>query len=129
MRVVQRESTLSVFSVGTDCVQITWSHCNGPMWFEHGDTAELVRCRPGQAGAHLLKGLTPDTDYEISVYGIDGVRSLTARTLAAPSGPELYRFATLNDLHLGHDRFGALKTIREPHAGSALRCALSLIHI
>ena len=89
---------LEVFAVEPDAVQLSWGRL-GP-----GDIA--VQARPvsdgatdasivveadGGPGAVDLIGLTPDTDYVITV----GSRRLTTRTAPHPAGPELYRFMTL----------------------------------
>lgn len=63
----------------------------------------------GGPGAIDIEGLQPNTAYEITV-DVAGTRATcAARTLQPPLGEELYRFATISDMHLGSDHFGASK--------------------
>jgi 3',5'-cyclic-AMP phosphodiesterase len=81
-----------------------------------------TRSTSARPGAVTVEGLTPATDVEVR---LDGQRVARFSTLAPAPGRELFRFATVNDLHMGEDRFGVLRTIREPDAEepSANRCA------
>jgi 3',5'-cyclic-AMP phosphodiesterase len=64
--------------------------------------------------ALVVEGLPPDTELDIVV---GGRRAGSVRTLPAPPGPELFRFATIGDLHMGEGRtFGVLPTVRD-HGG------------
>lgn len=97
-----------------------------------GPGPSVVRraAHPGGPGAIELHGLLPDSAYEIAVSVGNTSRQLTARTLAPPPGPELHRFATISDLHLGSDHFGASKhmTDRSQHPDPfALRSASDAI--
>jgi 3',5'-cyclic-AMP phosphodiesterase len=112
---------LRVFAVEPDAVQVTWGRL--------GPGEVTVRCGPteveveadGGPGAVDLIGLTPDTQYTVEI----GARRLDVRTPAPPPGEELFRLATMSDLHLGLDHFGYFKTIREPGVEEPhpLRCA------
>jgi len=56
-------------------------------------------------------------------------RAGAVRTLSPPPGRELYRFATVNDVHIGERAFGFRRTIREtdavvPYPVRCLRAAL-----
>lgn len=63
----------------------------------------------GGPGALDIDGLSPDTTYQFSIE-VAGIRhTCAARTVNPPPGPELYRFATISDMHLGSDHFGAAK--------------------
>lgn len=73
----------------------------------------------GTAGTRLVRieGLAPDTEYEISIEAEGGAIAAPdryfpgrARTLPAPRGRTVARFATLNDLHFGEPRFGGMMT-------------------
>lgn len=64
---------------------------------------------PGGPGALDLDGLAPDTDYQITIEVAGAQQRCSARTVSPPPGPELYRFATISDMHLGSDHFGASK--------------------
>ena len=77
-------------------------------------------------GAVALAGLAPETSLEVRM---DDKPVGRFTTLAAPPGPEVFRFATVNDLHLGEEKFGLLGTIRErdPSVPSAERCARAAI--
>jgi len=64
----------------------------------------------------VIDGLPPATDLEIV---INGRRVGSVRTLPALPGPELFRFATIGDLHMGEGwTFGVLPTVRD-HGGPA----------
>jgi predicted phosphodiesterase len=82
----------------------------------------------GGPGALTINGLEPDRAHDISV---DGHLRSTVRTLTPPPGPELFRFATISDLHLGETSFGYFGTMRErpaplvPYSVRATRAALA----
>ncbi len=67
----------------------------------------------GGPGALDLEGLQPDTTYEITLEVAGTRRTCSARTISPPPGPELYRFATISDMHLGSDYFGASKRMAD----------------
>ncbi len=76
---------------------------------------ELRATSEGPAGTRLVRveGLAADAEHriEIEVTGAAGVEpdkyfSGRARTLPAPRGKRVARFASLNDLHFGEARFG-----------------------
>lgn len=82
-------------------------------------------------GALGIAGLEPGSTYDVCVRLAGGPRTKVAEatTLSPPPGRLLGRIATVNDIHVGDRRFGALGTIEdarplppgwEPHA---LRCA------
>ncbi|HTO69370.1 MAG TPA: metallophosphoesterase [Myxococcota bacterium] len=76
---------------------------------------ELRAVSEDRAGTRLVRieRLAPGTDHEIEIR-VDGAAPVepgkyfpgAARTLAAPRGRPVARFATLNDLHFGEERFG-----------------------
>ncbi len=76
---------------------------------------ELRAVSEGPAGTrHVrIEGLTPDSEHRIEIEGAGAPPAEPtryfpgrARTLAAPRGKCVARFATLNDLHFGEQRFG-----------------------
>ena len=87
------------------------------------DIADDEARRPG---AVTLTSLPPESSLDVR---LDGKAVGHFVTLAAPPGRELFRFATVNDLHLGEEKFGFLGTIRERNASepSADRCARAAI--
>jgi predicted phosphodiesterase len=72
-----------------------------------------MRTLEGQGGpaALVVDGLAPDTAFGITV---NGRPAGSVRTLAAPPGRELFRFATIGDIHMGEGHtFGVLPTVRD----------------
>ena len=64
--------------------------------------------------AVVLDGLPPGTTLDIVV---DGRRAGTVRTLPSPPGAELFRIATIGDIHMGEGHtFGVLPKVHD-HAG------------
>ena len=78
--------------------------------------AEVVVEGHGGPVAALLEGLPPDRSMDLVVEseGAPPAAAGRLRTLAPPPGPELFRFATVNDIHLGDPHFGKLPKIRHP---------------
>lgn len=125
---------LEVWAVEDTSIQITWGALP-PGLVEasaRGRRASVEHC--GGPGALDLTGLPADTGLEVVVTTAGTERRtwrLRTRTLAAPPGPELFRFATISDLHIGARRWGFLKTMSEtavpdggPHPGRCARAAL-----
>jgi hypothetical protein len=52
----------------------------------------------GGPAAVVVDGLPPATELDVVV---DGRRALGVRTLDPPAGRELFRFATVSDIHVG----------------------------
>lgn len=108
---------LEVFAVEDTAVQVSWGALGpGPVRLHAQDsTVDVVA--DGRPGAVVIAPLRPDAPVHIDLRG-EGVPgrhlSLTARTLAPPPGEELYRFATLSDVHAGATTFGYLHTIADP---------------
>lgn len=122
----RRPRRLEVFAVEPDAVQLTWARLGpGPTTVRWGDV-EVVVDADGGPGAVDLIGLAPGTEHVIEAAG----QRFAVRTPAPPPGRELFRFATLSDLHLGQDDFGYLRTIRErgvteDHPVRCVRAALA----
>ncbi len=120
---------LEAFAVEDTSVQLTWGSLGT------GTVALVVDDRvfeieePHAAGGLVVEGLRPATRYPVHLA--NGVHRssepvLQFSTLDPPPGPELFRFATISDLHLGMTNFGFFHTMRErpkPALGSSVRCA------
>ena len=128
---------MSVFAVEDTAVQVAWQALPaGEVWVEAGATRVHVGAtepawlrrrdrRPrqlarrdgavGGPGVAVIAGLCPATTYDVTVTGPGLPRRVLSRvtTLAPPPGRLLSRFATLNDIHIGERRFGALSTIED----------------
>ena len=120
---------LVVFAVEDDRAQITWASLpQGPHTFAAGSASARVDItEAGVPGAVDLAGLDPDTSYELT---LDGDHVHRFRTLPSPPGQELFRFATVNDCHVGERAFGFLRTIRErppPEEPYPVRCLRAAI--
>jgi 3',5'-cyclic AMP phosphodiesterase CpdA len=80
----------------------------------------------------VLDGLPAGALLDVRLERRDGTApwSRTVRTLSPPPGPELFRFATMSDLHIGEWCFGYWGTIvedgapAEPYSTRAARSAL-----
>lgn len=107
---------LEVFAVGPDWVQLTWSVLGpGPVTFRSGDRTVGVHA-DGGPGAAVLDALAPGTVQRIEVSGeglVGGPRALETRTLNPPPGEELFRLATVSDVHVGSTSTGYFHTITE----------------
>ena len=95
------------------------------------DTAVQVRWRrgrDGQPGVRDFTGLAPGRRHVLRVPELGGAR-LLARTMPAPPGAELSRFATINDVHVGCTYFGFRHGMEEPPAEvpHAVRCLRSAV--
>lgn len=113
-----------MFAVEDRAAQICWRALPaGAHTLEVGGGArEISAADAARPGAVTVTGLSERTHLDVC---LDGRRAAGFSTLAPPPGRELFRFATVNDLHMGEDRFGVLRTIRERDADepSADRCA------
>ncbi len=125
---------LWVFAVEDTCAQVTWRHlAPGRARFSAGGASWEIDS-DGGPGSLELDGLEPGRRHEL-VVELDGTTGPPLRrwfhTLGPPPGPELFRFATISDLHLGATRFGYFHTMRErpepvePHSVRATRQALA----
>ena len=119
---------LRAFAVEDTSVQLTWRRLGpGRVVLREGER-EVVVDTGGGPGAVVLDGLAADREHEVRVTapGLPGDgRTLAVRTLGPPPGRELFRFGTISDIHLGEDRFGFLKTMKEkpePAEAHPVRC-------
>ena len=156
-----RRWPLRVFAVDDCSAQLTWSASPAEdLTIEVGDIVahplasppvQLVLDAPGRArpldpawpagaGSVVLNGLSPATTYDVLAAGRGAPRFRAGRlrTLAAPGGHLLCRFATVSDVHIGERRFGVMGRIHdalespapggpapdEPYPVRALRAAI-----
>ncbi|MBK5223096.1 MAG: metallophosphoesterase family protein [Acidimicrobiia bacterium] len=107
---------METFTVEPTAVQLTWVGLGrGPLAISVGGERHMVDSDGGPGGL-VVGGLSPAAAHRIHVDGPgipDRRRSFTVRTPAPPPGPELFRFATVSDVHLGADHFGLTKRMRE----------------
>jgi hypothetical protein len=123
---------LEVFAVEDTSIQLSWGALGpGPVVVRAADTrVEVVA--DGGPGAVSLGALPADRTVTVELHGegVPGGRiRLATRTLATPPGDEMYRLATISDLHIGATTFGYLHTIAEtdpadPHPQRCTRGAL-----
>jgi predicted phosphodiesterase len=109
-------SPLSVFAVEDTTAQLTWGPLpDGPLRAHAGDESVVVG-EGGGPGAALLTGLPAGADLDLVAEAEDGTTRWLGplRTLAPPPGAELFRFATVNDIHLGDPRFGRFPRVDHP---------------
>jgi 3',5'-cyclic-AMP phosphodiesterase len=124
-----------VFAVEDTSVQLTWrALAPGTVRVGAADTVVEVET-DGGPGAVVLDGLPPDRSVTVTIGGDAAGALPTAwrrqrvRTLAPPPGDELFRFATISDLHIGATAFGFRSTMREapgaePHPRRSARAAM-----
>lgn len=118
-----------VFAVEDTTVQLTWRTLPvGPVRFV-SDRSRVEVESDGGPGAVVLDRLAPATDGAVVVQTIEGSFDVPFRTLASPPGDELYRFATISDVHLGKTTFGLRHTMSEPdvEVPHPVRCARSAL--
>lgn len=107
--------TLGLFAVEDTTAQFTWRGLGrGELEVRTDRGTHRVRTGVG-AGAWTLRGLRPGARQEVTFrHDPSGATSvLRFDTLRPPPGEELYRLATMSDLHLGVDHFGYSKRMRE----------------
>lgn len=114
-------------------IQLAWAALGPGQVTFRADGAETVVDADGGPGVADLGGLEPDRAGELGAEGNgvpSGRVSIPYRTLPRLAGPELYRFATVSDLHLGVEVFGLSNRMREkpapaePHPVRCTRAAL-----
>lgn len=96
---------LEVFTAEPYSAQLVWADLpEGRHTLAIGARTTTID-HPGGVGAVVVDGLSPATPYEAILRDNRAHVVATARfrTTAAARGPELFRFATISDLHLGHD--------------------------
>ena len=118
---------VEVFAVEPSAAQlVVRSEHDGDNAVSVGTRSALVSVHDG-VGAMVLDGLEEDTSYAVT---INGRPATTLRTLPAPPGRFLGRFATVSDMHIGETGFGRAPRLHlSVDAASAHPVVLSLIHI
>jgi Icc protein len=103
-----RQNDLRVFAVEDTSVQLTWSDLEAgqlTLDVDGSSTVQFVEAGPGVAD---VEGLEPGRSYELVATGAGlprNGRRLKFATLDSPPGDELFRFATLSDMHVGTTHF------------------------
>jgi predicted phosphodiesterase len=89
----------------------------------------------GGPGAATLDQLPAGAELTLEVHGRVGraraIERVPFRTIQPPPGAQLFKLATINDLHLGTDHFGYLGRMRErpePRELHPVRCAHAAVH-
>ncbi len=112
-----------LFAVDIDSLQLTWSRLDPDTARVRVGDVEVDLEGPGRdrtvgpegPGSIVVGGLPAgtllDARFETTRGADRGHRAV--RTLSPPPGPELFRFATISDLHLGEEKFGYFGTITE----------------
>jgi len=108
-----RPKRLQVFAVEDTSIQLSWGDLPAQHLEVRAGDAHVALDHPGGPGTCDVGGLAPAARHAVEVRG-DGWRcTLSATTLAPPPGDELYRLATVSDMHLGMDYFGFMCTMKE----------------
>ena len=116
----RRAPAIWVFGVDDHAVQLTWRGLRpGRLRLRvvEGDVlADTVIEVDERPGAAVLTGLPAGRLLTVEASGtaLERPKRLRARTLAELPGEELYRIATVSDLHLGTVVFGHRGTIEDP---------------
>lgn len=116
-RSMLKPSAVSVWVTDHESTQVSWGSLGPGMVVataHNGDgrpVATRQRHHPGGAGALTVTGLPSSAQLTIEVEHCGDHWRFPVRTAEAPPGNLLARFATINDLHLGAERFGLLKTM------------------
>lgn len=123
---------LSAFAVEDTAVQLTWPSLPDGEWRLSAGERGVVVSGDGGPGAAVIDGLPPGTGLVVGVArtGRRPRRAGEVRTLAPPPGRELFRFASVNDVHIGSSGFGSLPAARDPVDGSeppSVRCARAAV--
>lgn len=126
MRLPFPPSPLTVWAVEDTSAQLCWGNLPaGTVTATAGDATASIE-HSGGAGSIVIDGLAADATTAITVNWDGGSVEVHARTLRAPDGELLYRFATVSDLHLGATRWGVLKTMTDETAGLSFDDGLPL---
>ncbi len=126
---IERRADPWLFAVEDTTVQLTWSGRGvRARTLEVGERRIEIPAAPGP-DALVVGELDPAR--EIRWVAGSGRGQTGAHTLASPPGRELFRFATVSDLHFGERSFGYRSTIVErpkpdqPHPERSTRAALA----
>ena len=125
-----------VFAVEDTSVQVTWRGAPaGPVTItvRAGDSTRRVEAVADEGpGAFVIEELQADTRYTLTAApkGSTPGRPHEIQTLPTLPGPELTRFSTISDIHIGEPWFGLLpRTFERPRPAvpHTLRCATAAI--
>lgn len=108
-----------LFAVEDTTAQLTWESLPTSVQLTVGDSAVVVGPCAGP-GAVVLTDLPADTALDVVAEpeGKPAQRIGSLHTLAPPPGRELFRLATVNDIHLGDPKFGQWPTATHPPGAS-----------
>jgi len=121
-----------VFAVEDTSIQLTWASLDSRVVRARAGDTTVDLAPTGGPGSVMLDGLPAASMVEVALERADGTVAWreVAHTLAPPPGRELFRFATVSDMHIGERRFGYRGTIverpapAEPYSARATRAAL-----
>ncbi len=123
-----------IFAIEDHAIQVTWRTLGpGRVRFRAADTTVEVET-DGGPGSVVLDGLPAATRLQLRIEA-DGPpvagRRQWFRTMPSPPGEEVFRFATISDLHIGEFAFGFFRTMletpvpAEAHPVRATRAAIA----
>jgi len=118
-----------VFAAEDRSLQLSWRRLpTGPVTVR-SEAGEVRTESDGGPAVLDVHGLEPGRVHRLTVATSAGTTGLTAATVATPPGDELYRFATVNDVHLGATNFGVFHTMTERGVDThhPVRCARSAL--
>ena len=109
-----------VFAVEDTTAQLVWGCLPPGTTRVTAGSAEVTVQGDGGPAAALLEGLPAGRSQEVVVEteGTPPEPVGRLRTLEPPPGRELFRFATVNDIHLGDPKFGKWPAIPHPDDGA-----------
>lgn len=127
---------VELFAVEPTAVQVTWVGLDPGRVRVDVEPADGGPARhhelatDGAPGGIVVEGLRPGVGHVVRVAG----RAFQVRTPSPPPGEELFRLATISDVHLGITAVGLLQTMRErdapadPHPVRCGRAAIAEAH-
>lgn len=100
---------LEVAATEPDAAQVVWARLPAGRNELVSGSRRIALDHDGGPGSIVVDDLTPDAAWSVELHNDrDGVLAVRRfRTPAPPLGGEVFRFATISDLHLGRDRYHA----------------------